>query len=184
MLQSRYLHAIRAASAALFACGFGNAHRTWLSLRDGSAMCTTRDEALLSEASWEDLVQSAVFRKAGPEDRLAAALPLHRTLFALTSHRALIQTTPPGALALTIGAADAVGLLANPPVPLVEPAPDTPADRFAERVARALRKGPLVLVRATAVLAAGQDLESAARLVCELEARARQWTTPRKATCG
>ena len=173
---------MRAAARILADCGLGPVHRTCLSLRDGSTVWITRDEAGLESLGWSDVLQSGLYRRQGPDESGAPDLTLHRAVYLGTHHCVVLQTTPPAALALSVGATDAVGLLDGVSVPLL-PFVD-PAAPLGERLAKLLRREPVVLVAGVAAVAAGQDLEAAARLLCELEGRARAMLAPQPMTCG
>lgn len=180
---SLHLNAMRNAARLLHDCGLGPVHRTCLSLRDGSALWLSRDDASLLGLGWGDLVQSSLFRRAGPEDALCCRAGLHRAVYLGTHHAALLESTPPALLSLAVGQSEWLGLFEGTRLPLL-PAQASDGPALGERLSRTLKLHPVAVVNGLAVFAAGQDLEDLASRICELETRARALLAPRPPTCG
>jgi L-fuculose-phosphate aldolase len=89
---------------------------------------------------------------------------VHRAIYTLTPHVAILHTHPPHAVALSFGMdkivpVDSEGMLLCPGIPVVNGDPGSQI--LGDRVAHALLHGKVVIARGHGAFAAGRDLEGA-----------------------
>ena len=89
---------------------------------------------------------------------------VHRTVYNLTPHRAVLHTHPPYAVILSFDEEEIIppdpeGLLLCPRIPVV--AGDPGSQALGDRVAHALMHGKIVIARGHGTFAAGRTLEEA-----------------------
>lgn len=134
---------------------FGNA-----SLRAGDVFLVMRSGAFLGDPG--PLVPVPFDGDIPPGASLESLV--HRTVYNLTPHDAILHTHPPYAVTLSfdheeIIPLDSEGLLLCPRIPVVTGDPGSQA--LGDRVAHALMQGKIVIARGHGTFAAGKDLEEA-----------------------
>ncbi len=145
----------RVLAEGLVSGNFGNA-----SVRTGEGFLVKRTGAFLDDPG--DLVPVPLEGEIPPE--ASHETPVHRAIYRLTLHDAVLHTHPPYAVALSfdregIVPIDAEGTLLCPRIPVVEGECGTPV--LGDRVARALEHGNVVIARGHGTFAAGRDLGEA-----------------------
>ncbi len=145
----------RALAEGLVSGNFGNA-----SVREGAAFLITRTGAYLDEPG--DLVPVPLSGEI-PAGASREAL-VHRTVYRITPHLAILHAHPPHAVALSFDVekiipVDAEGLVLCPAIPVVTG--DAGSQALGDRVAHALLHGKVAIARGHGTFAAGKDLEEA-----------------------
>jgi L-fuculose-phosphate aldolase len=89
---------------------------------------------------------------------------VHREIYRLTPHRAILHTHPPHAVALSFDAekivpVDAEGMALCPAIPVVKGEPGSPV--LGDRLAHALLHGKIAIARGHGTFAGGKNLEEA-----------------------
>ena len=145
----------RVLAEGLISGNFGNA-----SIRTGSVFLVKRTGAFLDEPA--ELVPVPLDGEipAGASHEA----PVHRTVYRLTPHRAILHAHPPHAVALSLDRDEIVpvdpeGMLLCPGIPVVDGDPGSTA--LGDRVAHALMHGKVAIARGHGTFAAGKDLEEA-----------------------
>jgi len=145
----------RALAEGLVLANCGNA-----SLRDGDVFLVKRSGAYLDEPG--PLVPVPLEGNIPPGASREALV--HRAVYQLTPHAAVLHVHPPYAVVLSfdhdrIVPVDSEGLLLCPRIPVVTGEPGSQA--LGDRVAHALQHGKIALARGHGTFAAGRDLEEA-----------------------
>jgi L-fuculose-phosphate aldolase len=145
----------RVIAEGLVSANFGNA-----SVRSGTGFLVKRSGAYLDDPG--PLVPVPLEGALPPEASRESLV--HRTIYRLTLHRAVLHTHPPHVVALSFGLdeiipADSKGLLLCPGIPVV--AGDPGSQVLGDRVAHGLMHGKIVVARGHGTFAAGKDLEEA-----------------------
>jgi len=145
----------RAIAEGLVTANSGNA-----SVRSGDGFLVKRSGAYLDNPG--PLVPVPLEGAVPPEASRESLV--HRTIYRLTLHRAVLHTHPPHVVALSFGLdeiipADPEGLLLCPEIPVVDGDPGSLI--LGDRVAHALQHGKIVIARGHGTFAAGKDLEEA-----------------------
>jgi len=145
----------RAVAEGLVSGNFGNA-----SVRTGDVFLVKRSGAYLDDPG--SLVP-VPFEGDIPPGASHESL-VHRTIFNLTPHGAILHTHPPYAIVLSfdheeIIPLDPEGALLCPRIPVVTGDPGSQA--LGDRVAHALLHGKIAIARGHGTFAAGRDLEEA-----------------------
>ncbi|OPX67041.1 MAG: L-fuculose phosphate aldolase [Methanoregulaceae archaeon PtaB.Bin056] len=144
---------MRLRQEGLVGANFGN-----MSVRDGAGFLITRKGAFLDCP--EDLVfvplEGAVPPDASSEYRL------HREVYRLTRHRAVVHAHPPHAVAISLHRdciipVDSEGEMFCPAIPVVNGPPGSM--EMAERAASALKDGVAVIVRGHGTFCGARTLE-------------------------
>jgi L-fuculose-phosphate aldolase len=145
----------RVLAEGLVSGNFGNA-----SIRTTGGFLVTRTGAFLDDPG--PLVQVPLEGDITPGASREALV--HRTVYRLTPHGAILHTHPPYAVTLSfdrelITPIDPEGMLLCPAIPVVDGDPGSQA--LADRVAHALLHGRIAIARGHGTFAAGKDLEEA-----------------------
>jgi L-fuculose-phosphate aldolase len=145
----------RVLAEGLVSGNFGNA-----SVREGEVFHVKRSGAFLDDPG--KLVPVPLEGEI-PAGASREAL-VHREIYRLTPHRAILHTHPPHAVALSFDAekivpVDAEGLALCPAIPVVTGNPGSQV--LGDRLAHALLHGKIAIARAHGTFAAGKDLEEA-----------------------
>jgi L-fuculose-phosphate aldolase len=145
----------RAIAEGLVSANFGNA-----SLRTGAGFLVKQSGAYLDDPG--PLVPVSLEGDIPPDASRESLV--HRAIYRVTPHLAILHTHPPYAVALSFGLdeiipADPEGLLLCPGIPVVDGDPGSLI--LGDRVAHALQHGKIVIARGHGTFAAGKDLEEA-----------------------
>ena len=144
----------RVLAEGLVSGNFGNA-----SMRTHDGFLVKRSGAYLDDPG--TLVPVSLEGPVPPEASRESLV--HRTIYNLTPHGAVLHTHPPYAVTLSLDHDEVIpasgGLLLCPRIPVVTGDPGSQA--LADRVAHALMHGRLVIARGHGTFAAGRDLEEA-----------------------
>ena len=145
----------RARAEGLISGNFGNA-----SVRAGDVYLVKRSGAFLDDPG---PLLPVPFKGDIPPGASRESL-VHRTVYNLTPHRAVLHTHPPYAVILSFDEEEIIppdpeGLLLCPRIPVVAGEPGSQA--LGDRVAHALMHGKLVIARGHGSFAAGKTLEEA-----------------------
>jgi L-fuculose-phosphate aldolase len=145
----------RAIAEGLVSGNSGNA-----SVRSGDGFLVKRSGAYLDNPG--PLVPVPLEGAVPPEASRESLV--HRTIYRLTLHRAVLHTHPPHVVALSFGLdeiipADPEGLLLCPGIPVV--AGDPGSQALGDHVTHALLHGKIGVARGPGTFAAGKDLEEA-----------------------
>ncbi|MDD1659402.1 MAG: aldolase [Methanomicrobiales archaeon] len=145
----------RAIAEGLVTANSGNA-----SLRDGDVFLVKRSGAYLDEPG--ALVPVPLEGDIPPGASRESLV--HRAVYNLTPHGAILHTHPPYAVTLSLDhdeiiPVDSKGLLLCPRIPVV--AGDPGSQVLGNRVAHGLMHGKIVVARGHGTFAAGKDLEEA-----------------------
>ena len=145
----------RALAEGLVSGNFGNA-----SVRSGAGFLVKRSGAYLDDPG--PLIPVPLEGAVPPEASRESLV--HRTIYRLTLHRAVLHTHPPHVVALSFGLdeiipADPKGMLLCPGIPVVTGDPGTQI--LGDRIAHALLHGKIAIARGHGTFAAGKDLEEA-----------------------
>ena len=145
----------RVLAEGLVSGNFGNA-----SVRTGAGFLVKRSGAYLDDPG--PLVPVPL---EGPVPPGASRESLvHRTIYRITTHNAILHTHPPYAVTLSfsqekIVPIDPEGMLLCPGIPVVDGEPGSQV--LGDRVAHALMHGKIVIARGHGTFAAGKNLEEA-----------------------
>ncbi|HTY51714.1 MAG TPA: aldolase [Methanomicrobiales archaeon] len=153
----------RVLAEGLVSGNFGNA-----SVRTGSSFLVKRSGAFLDEPGPLVPVPLEGDIPAGASREST----VHRAIYRLTPHRAVLHTHPPHAVALSFDAEkivpiDAEGLALCPVIPVVTGDPGS--QLLGDRLAHALLHGKIAIARGHGTFAAGKDLEEAYLLTTAAE---------------
>jgi L-fuculose-phosphate aldolase len=145
----------RVLAEGLVSANFGNA-----SVRAGDGFLIKRSGAYLDDPG--PLVPVPLEGPVPPE--ASRESPVHRTIYRVTPHGAILHAHPPHAVALSfnrekIVPVDPEAMLLCPEIPVVDGDPGTPI--LGDRVAHGLMHGKIVIARGHGTFAAGKDLEEA-----------------------
>ena len=145
----------RALAEGLVFANFGNA-----SVRAGAGFLVKRTGAYLDDPG--PLVPVPLEGPVPPE--ASRESPIHRTVYRVTPHEAILHVHPPHAVALSltrerIVPVDSEGMILCPGIPVVDGDPGSPI--LGDRVAHCLMHGKIVIARGHGTFAAGKDLEEA-----------------------
>jgi L-fuculose-phosphate aldolase len=140
---------------ALLVANFGN-----LSVRSGNGFFITRTGSFLDVPG-----QPVYVPLEGPVPETASnEYRVHREIYEITSHRAVVHAHPPHAVALSllnapITPVDTEGVMFCPFIPVVEGKPGS--EELAVNVARSLRSSCVAVARGHGTFAGGKNLDEA-----------------------
>ena len=145
----------RLLAEGLVSANFGNA-----SIRSGTGFLVKRSGAYLDDPG--PLVPVPLEGAVPPE--ASHESPVHRAIYRVTPHLAVLHIHPPYAVTLSfarekIVPIDYEGLLFCPAIPVVDGEPGSPV--LGDRIAHALLHGKVAIARGHGTFAAGKDLEEA-----------------------
>jgi L-fuculose-phosphate aldolase len=145
----------RVLAEGLVSANFGNA-----SIREGDMFLVMRSGAFLDDPG--PLVPVPLEGEIPPD--ASRESHVHRTIYRVTPHEAILHTHPPYAVTLSLVRAkivpiDSEGILLCPEIPVVDGDPGSLI--LGDRVAHALQHGKIVIARGHGTFAAGKDLEEA-----------------------
>jgi L-fuculose-phosphate aldolase len=140
---------------ALLCANFGN-----MSIRSGDGFYITRT------GSYLDIPEEPVYVPLeGPVPKQASSeYRVHRQIYIITSHNAVVHAHPPHATALSFSNApiipvDSGGVMFCPALPVVEG--ETGSEELAVNVAESLRSSCITLARGHGTFAGGKNLDEA-----------------------
>jgi len=145
----------RVLAEGLVSGNFGNA-----SVRSGAGFLVKRSGAYLDDPG--TLIQ-VPFEGAVPPGASRESL-VHRTIYRVTPHNAILHTHPPYAVTLSFSQEkiipiDPEGMLLCPVIPVVDGEPGSQV--LGDRIAHGLQHGKIAIARGHGTFAAGKDLEEA-----------------------
>jgi len=158
----------------LFTHGLVSSHSGNLSIRTGDKMIITRRGSRLGDLREQDIIETGVVRNDRNTPLASVELPVHRTIYRLTSTQAIVHAHLPHAVALSMSENEIVpnggdGLAELGKVPIIGRDMDTRPGHLGEQIAQALENHRIVLVYGHGSFAAGQLLEEAYQYTATLE---------------
>jgi len=138
---------------------FGN-----ISVREGERIHITRTGSMLDEITEEEVVIVPLKGESSMDPLASTELRVHRRIYALTEHRAVVHGHTPYAVILSLKCdsvkpVDAEGGYFLGEIPVVEG--ESGSEELAANVASVLKDHRAVIVRGHGTFAAGQDLKEA-----------------------
>jgi L-fuculose-phosphate aldolase len=142
-------------TAGLLSANFGN-----MSVRSGDGFYSTRTGSFL------DVPEEPVYVPlAGPvPEHASSEYRVHREIYKITAHQAVVHAHPPHAIALSFSTAtitpmDSEGVMFCPSMPVIEGKPGS--EELAENVARGLLSSCVAVARGHGTFAGGKNLDEA-----------------------
>ncbi|MFQ5863184.1 MAG: class II aldolase/adducin family protein, partial [Candidatus Brocadiales bacterium] len=150
----------------LFHLGLITSHGGNLSLRKGGDIFITRHSAMLGDLQKGDVVKVSTKRGSAKPAEVSKEYPVHKKIYDMTGAGAVIHAHPPNAIALslvkkTIQPLDAEGIILLGEIPVITARKVVGSKEVGEKLAKALMKAPVAMVKGHGSFAVGKTLEEA-----------------------
>ncbi|MBN2238163.1 MAG: aldolase [Dehalococcoidales bacterium] len=173
-MDAMFFSQFQAIGRDLFSRGLVSSHTGNLSIRLGDNLVIKRRSAQLGNLSERDLIETGIYQDDRSTPLASTELPVHRSIYRVTSAQAVVHAHPPHAVALSLKEEEIVprspaGLAAIGRVPVLGWGMEVKPGGLDDIIAEALKDHVIVMVHGHGSFARGQLLDEAFKYTTILE---------------